>query len=83
LTQIKNADAPPSAKPGSDINDPYVRYLTKREIAKIIGKSPRAIEYMMRARALPFVRIGRNVRFKLAAVERALDKLTVREVSLS
>jgi excisionase family DNA binding protein len=64
------------------INDPYVRYLEKDEIAQIIGKSRRSIEYMMRRRQIPFIRIGRNVRFKLAAVERALEKLTVREVSI-
>ena len=84
MSQSKNAETLSSANPESNgINDPYVRYLTKREIARIIGKSPRAIEYMMRSRVIPFVRLGRNVRFKLAAVEKALEKLTIREVTLS
>ena len=84
MSQVKNAGRLSSANPESNtFNDPYIRYLTKREIARIIGKSPRAIEYMMRGRVIPFIRLGRNVRFKLAAVEKALEKLTVQEVSLS
>jgi excisionase family DNA binding protein len=82
LSQSKNAETLSSANPESDINDPYIRLLTKPEIGQIIGKSMRSVDNMMRRRQIPFIRIGRNVRFKLAAVEKALEKLTVKEVSI-
>jgi len=76
ITYKDNADKLSSAHPESDISSPYVRLLKKPEIAQILGKSTRAIEDMMRQGQLPFLRLGRHVRFKLAAVERALEKLT-------
>jgi excisionase family DNA binding protein len=65
-----------------DIDDPYVRLLTKREIARVISKSERSIDNMMKGRVIPFLKLGRSVRFKLRDVEKALSKLTVREVSI-
>jgi len=82
LSSIKNAETLSSANPGSDINDPYIRLLKKPEIAKIIGKCERSVDYLVRARQIPVVRIGRSVRFRLIDVERALGKLTVKEVSI-
>jgi excisionase family DNA binding protein len=74
LTQIRNSE--------SDLNDPNLRLLDTREIAHVLGKSPRAVQYMIKARVIPHVRIGRNVRFRLPAVMKALEKLTIREVSI-
>ncbi len=80
MVQIVSADKLSSANPESGIDNPYVRLLKKPELAVIIGKSPRSIEGLMRERVIPFIRIGRHVRFKLSAVERALEKLTVEAV---
>lgn len=62
--------------------DIYVRLLSKKEIARFLGKSPRTIDNLMKSRAIPHVKLGRSVGFRLRDVERALAKLTVNEVSL-
>jgi excisionase family DNA binding protein len=71
----------PYAHP-SLFDDPYARLLTKPEIAKYFNKSTRWVEDMMKQRAIPYIRIGGHPRFRLRDVERALEKFTVREVSL-
>lgn len=55
--------------------------ITKRELASLVRMSTRGIELLVRRRAIPAVKIGRRcIRFDPAAVLRALDRLTVREV---
>jgi excisionase family DNA binding protein len=60
----------------------YERYLKKREIAEILGTSTRSIENLMARRVIPFTRVGGQPRFRLKDVERALERYTVKEVSL-
>jgi predicted DNA-binding transcriptional regulator AlpA len=62
--------------------DVYTRLLTKRDLAKIIGKSIRSVENLMRSKTVPYLKIGHSVRFRLREVEKALQKHTVKEVSL-
>jgi predicted DNA-binding transcriptional regulator AlpA len=60
--------------------DLYTRLLNKRDLAKLIGKSVRSVEYLMKARTIPHVKLGASVRFRLKDVERALGRLTIKEV---
>jgi excisionase family DNA binding protein len=54
----------------------------KAIVAHDCGVTPRTIEWWVRTRKIPCVRIGhRTIRFRLADVRRALAKLTVKEVS--
>jgi len=72
-----SADQLPSATTGSTI-DPYLRLLTKEELAPFIGKAPRSIDRMVRLRVIPYLKIGRHVRFRLRDVEQALDRFVVK-----
>ena len=57
------------------------RKLTKVEVAELLGVSCRTVENYMRSRRLPFLKIGRSVRFDLARVEEALARYEVKEVA--
>jgi hypothetical protein len=63
-------------------NDPYARYLNKRDLGRILDKSQRSIDRMRKKKIIPFVMIGGEVRFRLKDVERALARYVVREISL-
>jgi predicted DNA-binding transcriptional regulator AlpA len=63
-------------------DDPRARYLNKRELGKFLDKSERSINRLMQRRAIPYVRIGGEIRFRLVDVERALARYTVKEVKL-
>jgi len=53
----------------------------KRDIAKRYGVSLRTVDRWVKERLIPHIRFGnRCVRFRWAAVERAVDKLVVKEV---
>jgi excisionase family DNA binding protein len=64
------------------IPDPYGRYLDTRELGKILGKSESSLYRLRKKKVIPFVLIGGEVRFRLAAVQKALERYTVKEVSL-
>ena len=49
------------------------RYLSKDEVASILAVTTRTIETYMRDGRLPYFKISRSVRFKLADVEAHLD----------
>ena len=57
------------------------RLLKKDELAQFLGKGRRSVELMMIHRQIPFIKIGRHVRFRLSDVEKALEKFTVKEVA--
>ena len=59
---------------------PNPKRLTRRELAEELGRSLSAIARWQRARKIPFVRIGRFVRFNLTNVERALERYELKEV---
>jgi excisionase family DNA binding protein len=54
---------------------------TREEIARVIRVSTRTVDTLQATRRIPYVKVGRLVRFKLHDVLRALDKMTIREVS--
>ena len=52
-------------------------YLSKAELAKLTGWSPRKVDYLRERGRLPYVRVGRSIRFKTDDVERLLDEARV------
>jgi excisionase family DNA binding protein len=61
--------------------DPYSRLLTTTELSKVLRSSWRAVYYLREKKMIPVLKLGRSVRFRLADVERALARLTIREVA--
>ena len=47
--------------------------LTKRELASKLKIAPRTLDLWMRQRRLPFLKIGKSVRFRLADVFQKLN----------
>ena len=58
------------------------RLLDKKELRQALNlPSTRMVDELVRRRKIPCIRLGhRTLRFKLEAVEAALEKLTVQEV---
>jgi excisionase family DNA binding protein len=54
--------------------------LTRLELAAFLKVSPRTIDNYVASRRIPYIRMGRIVRFRIADVERALNRYTVEEV---
>ncbi len=44
-------------------------FLTKREVAELLGRSVRTIEDWMQRRIIPFYRVGRAVRFRWSEIQ--------------
>ena len=53
------------------------RYLSKAELAELTGWSPRKVDYLRERGRLPYVKVGRSVRFRTDDVERLLDEARV------
>jgi hypothetical protein len=53
---------------------------TKRQLAGHIRFSERSITTLMRQQVLPFLKLGRIVRFDLAECDRVMESLTIRSV---
>ena len=56
-------------------------YTTEEELAKELRVSQRHLINLRNRRLIPFVRLGRLIRYNRAAVEKAIQKLTVQELS--
>ena len=56
-------------------------YNTEEELAKELRVSQRHLINLRNRRLIPFVRLGRLIRYDRRAVAKALDKLTVREIA--
>ena len=54
---------------------------TRGEVALALRCSTRTIDALVARRAIPFIKIGRLIRFRLGDVHRALNRLTVKEVA--
>jgi excisionase family DNA binding protein len=74
--------AEPSAGKFEGINIPYPSPATKAELARFLKVSPRTVDTLIATRRIPYIKLGRLVRFRIADVERALTRYTVKEVSL-
>jgi excisionase family DNA binding protein len=49
------------------------RLITKKELAAYLGITERTVEAWMRLRYVPYIKIGRTVRFRVAMVLRYVD----------
>jgi excisionase family DNA binding protein len=63
-------------------SDRYSRLLNKRETAQYLSLSENSVDRLRKRRVIPFLIVGGSIRFKLADVERALERYRVKEVSL-
>jgi excisionase family DNA binding protein len=54
------------------------RFLTKDELAAMLGITRRGVECLMKSRRIPYTKIGTHVRFQLDRVMQALDGFEVR-----
>lgn len=61
-------------------NGPGIEWLTKTGIAKHLKCSIRHINNLMSRRVLPFVKLGRFVRFDMAACDLAMKKIQTKSV---
>lgn len=50
------------------------RYLTKRDLADLLGVSVGFVDTHMRESGLPYHKVGRSVRFKLSEVEKWIER---------
>jgi excisionase family DNA binding protein len=55
------------------VAQPPSMYLTKQDMAKLLQVTPRTIDNLMARGILPFVRLGRTVRFRLKDVEAHIE----------
>ena len=53
--------------------------LTEPELAKQLHCSTRFLRKLRARRVIPYVKLGRAIRYSPTAVARAIDKLTVKE----
>jgi excisionase family DNA binding protein len=51
--------------------------LSKREVAARLRISPRTLDLWMRKKRLPFLKIGKTVRFRMSAVMEKLNQFEV------
>jgi excisionase family DNA binding protein len=52
------------------------------ETAEFLGCSWRHVQNLKDRRAIPHLRLGRLVRFRKADIERALDQMVIREITI-
>lgn len=53
------------------------RLLSRKEMAKYLNISERKLSTMMTNREIPFIKLGRSVRFNLVEVLDALERFTI------
>jgi len=54
-------------------------WVTKPVIARHVSLSLRGVDNLMRQKAIPFAKFGRSVRFRVADVDRALQRFVRKE----
>jgi excisionase family DNA binding protein len=58
-----------------------IGWVPKPIIARHLSLSVRSIDNLIARKAIPFARFGRSIRFRIADVDRALEKFVRKEVS--
>jgi excisionase family DNA binding protein len=53
---------------------------TRADIARKFGVHERTVDRWIRSKLIPYVKVGACVRFRWADVERAISRLTIKEV---
>jgi len=59
---------------------PNIGWVRKTAVAKHTQLSERSVDNLVRRRAIPFAKIGRSIRFRLADVDAALQRFVRKEV---
>lgn len=76
--KIREAKAGPNAagpvSSGINLLTPAEGWVGKKEAAKHFNVSQRTLQNWMKKGVIPYVRIGRNVRFKLSDVDQAVKR---------
>jgi predicted DNA-binding transcriptional regulator AlpA len=67
----------PNSTPGQSSSQLTDEILDKRETAKRIRKSVRTVDAWMKARKLPYIKVGRAVLFRWSAILERLDSFRV------
>lgn len=69
----------PTARPLPAISDVVTeKFISKREVARRLGKTIRTVDHWMKRGLLPYYKIGRTVSFKWSEVEQRLAGFQVR-----
>jgi len=55
-------------------------YLRKDQAANWLGVSERCLEDWQRAKVIPYVKVGRVILFRVDALDRALQRFTIKAV---
>jgi len=63
------------------MNTTTKEYLDTRELAEWLGVSVRTVANLRQRRVIPYVKLGRVVRFKRDAVEAALKSFTIEGIA--
>ncbi len=71
-----------SSSAAEKFEDGGLQLLTYEQLAPRLEVCVRTVEYYVATRKIPYIKIGRNVRFRLADVERALKRYEISEVQL-
>ena len=58
-----------------------IGWVPKPTIARHLSLSVRSIDNLVARKKIPFARFGRSIRFRIADVDRALEKFIRKEVS--
>ena len=59
-------------------NPPHI--LNEQEVAIYLDISERNVRNLRKSRTLPYVRLGSRILYRLAEIQRALEKLEIRSV---
>ncbi len=77
VTQVVTAGRPSLAAAScAPVNDvPFEhRLMSKAELAVYLGVTERTLELWMRQRKIPFIKLGRTVRFRVDSVQRYIEE---------
>jgi excisionase family DNA binding protein len=77
-SQLKDQTDERSTKPQESGSAPAARYLTKSEVAEMFSVTSRTVELWMRRGLIPFVKIGRTVRFRMQDINAHLVTINAR-----
>ena len=93
LSDVSDKASPSAEKLEGNINWPHPdvasianinwRPIDKPELARYFDVSARTVDNWIRARKIPYFKLGRLIRFSLPAVKKALSRYEVKEVSIS
>lgn len=78
LQQTEHAAASQAENNSEFVNN--AGWVRKRDLAQYLSLSLRSVDNLIARKAIPFVRLGRSVRFRIADVDRALERFTRKEV---